>query len=139
MFMAIVDRAIPEIGWLVFNSGLAKRLGVSDNLRFAELLQIMTEQGYERWTQVAIIPESDNWVYNTTRNGEPSVGKDMVCCVFVCNMWKAAGIFDGDDLKNNFNCAELSNWDDVNFFIFFILFYTIIYINIYNYYILLLY
>jgi hypothetical protein len=29
----------------------------------------------------------------TTRNGQPASGPSMVCCVFVCHMWKAAGMF----------------------------------------------
>eukprot|EP00755_Sulcionema_specki_P003923 Sspe_Gene.28822::Locus_13260_Transcript_1_1_Confidence_1.000_Length_2472::g.28822::m.28822 len=33
----------------------------------------------------------------------------MVCCTFVCNMWKAGGLFK--DLDNEVNCAELSNLD----------------------------
>lgn len=33
----------------------------------------------------------------------------MVCCVFVCNIWKAGGLFR--DLDNQINCGELTNWD----------------------------
>ena len=30
--------------------------------------------------------------------------------VFVCRMWKAGGLFDA--LGDDFQCAELTNWDD---------------------------
>jgi hypothetical protein len=113
LFMALTDRAVPEVGWLLYNAAFAKRLGVADTMRFAELLQISAQQGYSDWMDVIVIPESDEWTYNTTRNGEPVEGQDMVCCVFVCNVWKAGGVFDAS-IEDNFNCAELSNWDDVS-------------------------
>lgn len=53
--------------------------------------------------------EQDGWMYNTTRYGKPAMGPSMVCCVFVCNMWKAGGVFSNID--NDFQCAELTNWD----------------------------
>merc|ERR1712176_605218 len=34
----------------------------------------------------------------------------MVCCMFVCQMWKAAGLFD-DLGSENVNCNEFSNFD----------------------------
>ena len=43
--------------------------------------------------------------YNTTRYGKPAVGESMVCCVFVCHMWKAGGIFG----ENGENCGEFTN------------------------------
>jgi hypothetical protein len=60
------------------------------------------------------IVEQDSWVYNTTRYGEPAEGAAMVCCVFVCSMWKHAGIFGDMD----FNCAEMTNIDDYSLDIF---------------------
>lgn len=33
----------------------------------------------------------------------------MVCCVFVCNMWKAAGLFG--NFTNTTNCGEFTNPD----------------------------
>ena len=112
--MGLLDRNDNDVGFLLFNAGLAKRLGVSDQLRTAELFQIAGQQGYKQWTEVAIIPELDIWDYNMTNTAnEDVVGKDMTCCVFVCNMWKAGGVFDAD-LVNDFNCAELTNWDDVS-------------------------
>ncbi len=33
----------------------------------------------------------------------------QVCCVFVCKMWKAAGIFG--NLTSEINCGEFTNTD----------------------------
>jgi hypothetical protein len=107
--LAYVDRKVPEIGYMMWNSGLAKRLGVSDTLRTAEILRESARQGIKS-NDLITIPEQDTWVYNTTRFDEPAVGKNMVCCVFVCNMWKAAGVFG--DMANDVQCGELTNWDD---------------------------
>lgn len=65
---------------------------------------------------VTQIPEDDNWRYNMTRYDEPAVGHNMVCCVFVCNTWKAAGVFG--ELADSINCGELTNWDDVSLFFY---------------------
>eukprot|EP00755_Sulcionema_specki_P020670 Sspe_Gene.12679::Locus_4333_Transcript_1_1_Confidence_1.000_Length_2083::g.12679::m.12679 len=40
----------------------------------------------------------------------------MVCCVFVCNMWKAGGLFG--DLASEINCGEQTNLDDYSLNIF---------------------
>lgn len=108
--MGLVDRKIHEIGDTIWNPGFNKRLGTT-GLRTTELYQESARQGLSP-QQVIQIPENDNWVYNTTKNGEPAVGKAMVCCVFVCNTWKAAGVFG--DLADSINCAEQTNWDDVS-------------------------
>jgi hypothetical protein len=46
-------------------------------------------------------------MYHTRRNGEPAEGRSMVCCVFVCSLWKAAGVFGDTEI----NCGELTNYD----------------------------
>lgn len=48
--------------------------------------------------------ELDSWMYNTTRYGAPVQGPSMVCCVFVCRMWLAGGLFNSID--NELQCAE---------------------------------
>eukprot|EP01061_Rhynchopus_euleeides_P020964 TRINITY_DN340_c0_g1_i1.p1 TRINITY_DN340_c0_g1~~TRINITY_DN340_c0_g1_i1.p1 ORF type:complete len:659 (+),score=214.45 TRINITY_DN340_c0_g1_i1:77-1978(+) len=63
---------------------------------------------------IPTIVEQDSWRYNTTRNGVPAVGRSMVCCVFVCHMWKAGGLFGDADV----NCGELTNLDDYSLGIF---------------------
>lgn len=107
--LAYVDRKVPEIGYMIWNSGIAMRLGVSDNLRTADLYWESAKQGIKS-NDLITIPEQDSWLYNTTKFDEPAVGKNMVCCVFVCNMWKAAGVFGA--LASDIQCGELTNWDD---------------------------
>ena len=60
------------------------------------------------------IVEQDSWRYETTRYFKPAVGRSMVCCVFVCSMWKAGGLFGDTDM----NCEELTNMDDYSLDIF---------------------
>ena len=55
------------------------------------------------------MPEQDSYLYNTTQAGASVVSKSMVCCVFVCNMWKAAGIFS--EIGNQLQCGEQTLWD----------------------------
>jgi len=57
-------------------------------------------------TQLPILPEKDGWKYPTTKDGQPSLSPVMICNVFVCNVWKAAGLFH--DIKGEFNCGETS-------------------------------
>lgn len=102
---AIIDRVAPETSDLMWNLAYNKRLGTS-NLRTAEIYYEAFKQGYESRELPAMV-EKDSWTYNTTRNGIPTEGPSMMCCVFVCRMWKAAGIFDDLD----FNCAELTDVD----------------------------
>lgn len=54
-------------------------------------------------------PEQDSWMYNTTRNGVDVTAPAMVCCVFVCRMWKAGGLFG--NLTDSINCGEQTLWD----------------------------
>lgn len=98
-----------NLGEMIWNPGIAKRLNVSDQLRTSELYQIAATEYNMDTFDILPIPEQDSWLYNTTRYGKPYVGKDMVCDVFVCNMWKAGGLFG--DLKDKINCAEMTNWD----------------------------
>jgi len=54
--------------------------------------------------------EFDSYVYDTTRYGKPAKGPSMVCCVFVCQMWKNGGLYES--IGNDLNCGETTNWDD---------------------------
>jgi hypothetical protein len=110
IFTAHTDRTIHEIGDMIWNAGLSKRLSVPENtLRTAQLYQVADQQGMTS-NQVIIMPEQDTWLYETTRYDEPAVGRSMVCCVFVCSTWKAAGVFG--ELTDSINCSEQTNWDD---------------------------
>lgn len=107
--LAEIDRHT-DLGKLIWNPGMAKRLGISDELRTSEIYQAAAEVGMTS-ADVIVIPEQDVWMYNTTRNGDPYVGADMVCDVFVCHMWKAGGLFG--ELADEINCGEMTNWDVV--------------------------
>lgn len=110
VFIALVDRAVPEIGDTMWNPGFAKRLNVADGMRTADYFREAGKQGMVM-TDVIQIVEQDSWRYATTKNGEPYAnGHAMVCCVFVCNTWKAAGVFGAN--TDSINCAEFTNYDD---------------------------
>jgi hypothetical protein len=109
---AIIDRNIPEVS-LLWNPAWNKRIGTT-NLKTSDIYYTAQTQLNMDSRTIPTIVEQDSWVYDTTRNGEPAVGKSMVCCVFVCNMWKAAGMFGDLD----FNCAEMTNSDDYQLKIF---------------------
>jgi len=74
-----------------------------------------TQKGYSS-AYMYTLPELDTYMYQTTRYGVPTPGPSLVCCVFVCEMWKHAGIFD--DIDEEVNCAELTNWDDYSLDLF---------------------
>jgi len=107
--LAWIDRKIPEVGDMIWNPGYAKRLGVADGMRTAELYKEAFNQGMNS-VDVISIPEQDTWIYSTTRYDEPAEGRCMVCCVFVCSMWKAAGVFGS--MADEINCAEQTNFND---------------------------
>jgi len=108
-FIAYIDRLIPEIGDMIWNPGMAKRLNTNDGLRTADYYMLAGKSGILT-TDIIKMPEQDTWLYNTTRYDQPAVGRSMVCCVLVCSMWKAAGVFG--DLAEMINCAEATNYDD---------------------------
>lgn len=106
--IAFVDRVVPEIGDTMWNDGFAKRINV-ESTRTTALYQAAMQKGMAP-NYVITIPEQDTWMYNTTRYDEPAVGRAMVCCVFVCSTWKAAGVFG--EITDSVNCGEFTNWDD---------------------------
>jgi len=57
-------------------------------------------------THLPLLPEQDGWTYPTTRDGEAASSPVMICNVFVCNAWKAGGLFG--DIGGQFNCGETS-------------------------------
>lgn len=108
LLIGIAEKLIPSIAETFFLEALNHRLGTS-GMRIAELMQTAAARGID-FPTVPVMVEKDDYMYNTTRNGVPTVGPSMVCCVFVCNMWRAGGIFN--EIDNQINCAELTNWDD---------------------------
>ena len=83
----------------------AKTPGVLESVRHAA-----TTRGLS-FEELIQIPERDTWLYQTKYNGrdEVAIGRSMVCCAFVCHMWKAGGLFDS--LGDRFACGEQTLWD----------------------------
>ena len=109
-----IDRLAPSVGDILFNQAMNFRMNTT-GLLFADILMVAGQRGIDAQT-IPTIVESDTWMYNTTRYGLPAVGKSEVCCTFVCNIWKAGGLFTG--INNQVNCAEMTNSDDygLNYF-----------------------
>ena len=102
---AMLDRVAPQTSDLFWNLAWNKRLGTA-GLNTADIYLEAFKQGYSA-REIPALVEQDAWMYNTTRYGEPTEGPAMMCCVLVCRLWKAAGLFD--DLE--VNCAELTDLD----------------------------
>jgi hypothetical protein len=105
---ALINNVDPDFYWEIAGQALNNRMGTS-GLSEAQIFKTANDRGIPA-IRIPTIVESDDFRYNTSRNGVPATGMSMVCCVFVCNMWKHGGIFAGID--NDLNCAELTNWDD---------------------------
>jgi len=94
-----VDRLDPNLADLLFALALNMRLNTT-GLRIPEIVYQAAQLGMT-YQQLTMVPEQDSWVYPT--------GKQMVCDVFVCSMWKAAGLFGA--LSDQIQCTEFTNWD----------------------------
>jgi hypothetical protein len=110
---ATIDRHIPQISSMMWNPAFNKRIGTTD-LNTAQIYQTAMEVNQIPSRVIPTIVEQDEWRYNTTRYEQPYTAPSLVCCVFVCNVWKAAGVFQGMDV----NCAEQTNIDDYSLQIF---------------------
>jgi hypothetical protein len=64
--MGVIDRHIPQIGDMIWNPGMAMRMGVPDTLRTADLFKVADDKGMQSVDLISI-PEQDTWMYNTTR------------------------------------------------------------------------
>ena len=104
-----LDRAVNATANVLFLQAWNKRVG-TQGLTFAQVLQYANQSAGIRAEDIPVIVEKDSWVYETTRHGVAAVGPALVCCSFVCNMWKAGGLFA--DLTREINCAEQTNLDD---------------------------
>ena len=101
----------------IFRQALNFRAGTQD-LPVPDVIKFVWEhRNSMTFTQLYTLPEQDHWEYNTTRYGKPSVGRTMVCCVFVCSMWKAAGIFS-EVGSSEIQCTEQTIWDIASMNIF---------------------
>jgi len=109
VLFGFLDRAQPDIGSILYRQAYNIRLGLPLNTPFAESLMVANVTHKLPLNQIGLIPELDEFRYNTTRYGEYTMGPAMVCCVYVCNIWKSAGLFQ--NISNDFNCAEQTNYD----------------------------
>lgn len=114
IIFAFSERLIPSIGQMMWGQAFNHRIG-TQNLTVSQVYKAAADKGIDSQL-IPSLPEQDEWDYQTTRNGVPTQGKAMVCCVFVCNMWKAAGLFK--EIDDEINCTELTNWDDYSLNIF---------------------
>jgi len=103
---AIIGKLAPAIADLLWNQAFNFRLNTK-GLNAADLYDQMYKMNLT-FGQMVSIPESDEWMYTQVNNNNETVqGRSMVCDVFICSVWKAAGML-GDV---PFNCAEATNWD----------------------------
>jgi len=109
ILFGFMDKSLPTVATALFSEALSRRVGSPVDIPMAEILQRAVNNGLDPRT-VPTIVERDAWDYRTTRYDNPIVSKSMVCCVFVCNMWKAGGLFK--DINDEVECGELTNWDD---------------------------
>eukprot|EP00483_Globobulimina_turgida_P007733 UN07748 len=94
----------------MINPAFNKRLNVS-NYSLAEIYYKADLEGIAS-IDLAGIVEEDDWRYHMQKNdGSYVEGLSMVCCTFVCHMWKAGGLFD-ELGRDNVNCNEFTNFDD---------------------------
>lgn len=111
-----VDKLVPSLGWQMVGQSWARRLNVWQPQRvpLPELLQTAAAQNISAEVLSTMV-EKDDYLYAMPRYvGEANQttvtdGRAMVCCVFVCNTWKAGGLFAG--IQDDVNCAELGNFD----------------------------
>jgi len=96
----VVDALDPKLAYRFFNQAFQKRLGTTIN-GTAEIYQYGQVNEGITFDVLYTIPEEDGWVYDD--------GLSMVCDVFVCEMWKHAGLFG--DLAGQINCTEQTPFD----------------------------
>ena len=89
----------------VFKPAVMQRAGVPFDESILEAYYQAHLKGIEP-NEIALIPEQDGWIYETTRNGEMAKSPVMICNVFVCNVWKSAGLFG--DIDDQIECGETS-------------------------------
>ena len=85
----------------VFKPAIMQRAGVDFDLPIVEAYyKAQTDDGIDPG-DVHLIPEEDNWLYPTTKYGEPYDSDVSICNVFTCKVLRAAGIFGdiGDEIE----------------------------------------
>lgn len=85
---------------------------ITGNYTTNELLELGRAQN-KTFLDLVTMPEQDDYIYPGAE-GEYPAGKVSVCNVFVCRMWKAAGLFGDLDIQ----CTEFTPLDNVQLKIF---------------------
>jgi hypothetical protein len=116
--LEVITGLVEKVSWDLANQFFLQSLNLrigTFNLTIAEIYQTAASKGI---TSAALynMVELDTYQYNTTRNGKPAVGPSMVCCVFVCEVWKHGGLYAS--INNTVNCGEAANWDDYALHVF---------------------
>ena len=104
MLFTAVERVSSEVA-RVFKPAMMQRAGVPFDRPLLEAYHAASLAGVEV-TRLPLVPETDGWLYETTREGEAAISPVMICNVFVCNVWKAAGVFR--DIGDDIQCGETS-------------------------------
>jgi len=105
----VLESYAPPLAEIFYRQAFRLRLNNTQTLPdVASIYRYAASLGIDTPTLFSMV-ESDSFKYNTSFYGKNATGPAMVCDVFVCNVWKAAGVFDSID--SNFNCAEFTNWD----------------------------
>jgi len=89
----------PALADKMFNLALNMRLNTT-GLGVPDVVYTAFQRGLS-FQELSMLPEQDSWVYPT--------GPQMVCDVFVCSMWKHAGLFG--NISDEIQCTEQTNWD----------------------------
>jgi len=84
----------------------------SSGLSATEILHQASSQGIASQDIFPIVEQDSTLYPQTFNNGTVGMAPAMVCDVFVCNVWKAAGLFQ--EIDNDFNCGEQTNTDVYN-------------------------
>jgi hypothetical protein len=101
-----VDSIDPDIAVDIWLQGVNKRLGTT-NLTAVQGMNKAAQLGLD-FGHLFTIPEQDAWKFTD--------GYSMVCDVFVCETWKAGGLFG--DMADEIQCTEFTNWDAYSLNIF---------------------
>ena len=78
-----------------------QRAGVAFDLPIVEAYYKAQKEDGIAPGDVHLIPESDDWVYPTTKYAEPYESDVSICNVFTCKVLRSAGVFGeyGDVIK----------------------------------------
>ncbi|XP_023336294.1 uncharacterized protein LOC111707424 isoform X2 [Eurytemora carolleeae] len=104
MLFSYIERVSTTVA-RVYKPAMLQRAGVPFNYTLVEAFYEASLNGLTP-EEMYSIPEQDGWLYETTRDGVPEYSPVAICNVFVCNVWKTAGIFG--ELVDLINCGETS-------------------------------